>query len=441
MQTETVLIQEIRTKALYGKYDHKIRTSHSDNITLLYGVNGVGKTTVLNLLFHLMSPHLRRGHRTAIGQIPFDSFEVELNNGTTISASRSDNNLGNYSFAISSSDALVEQMQITFDEDDDIVDRDGNLGDELQEFISKIYESYPNDIFYIADDRSISSDRFEPTKSGRPQLQLAWPRIGGGTSHSYRNPDIDPNITDFASDLHRVLDQATTWIHNRSFGASLESSATANSIYIELARQLTRPEVESMDGKEAAERLRTQLAQVEARTAECAEYGLIQRFEATEFLQILGHAQEAAYPAIVAILKPHLESIEAQLDALRSLQLTIESFVARINSMLQGKRIAVSLPSGIQIYTDDGEYLAVDDLSSGEHQLLLLLASTLCAQNKAPLFIIDEPELSMNITWQRQLVDALSECTGRVGAQYIIATHSFEVLAEHMEKVEEVKPH
>ena len=57
-------------------------------MSLLYGDNGTGKTTILNLAFHLLSSDLRRGHKTRIASVPFRNFTVTLDDQTTVFASR-----------------------------------------------------------------------------------------------------------------------------------------------------------------------------------------------------------------------------------------------------------------------------------------------------------------------------------------------------------------
>jgi ABC-type glutathione transport system ATPase component len=74
-------------------------------------------------------------------------------------------------------------------------------------------------------------------------------------------------------------------------------------------------------------------------------------------------------------------------------------------------------------------------LSSGEGQLLFLLASTIVARERSSLFMIDEPELSLNVAWQRQLVKSLLELTRDSSVQFVLATHSIELLTRYSEFV------
>ena len=51
---------------------------------------------------------------------------------------------------------------------------------------------------------------------------------------------------------------------------------------------------------------------------------------------------------------------------------------------------------------------------------------------EATIFIIDEPEISLNVKWQRQLIHALLELTKGSQVQFILATHSMELLSQYM---------
>ena len=49
--------------------------------------------------------------------------------------------------------------------------------------------------------------------------------------------------------------------------------------------------------------------------------------------------------------------------------------------------------------------------------------------------MIDEPELSLNIKWQRKLLSELLFFIGDSKVQYLFATHSIELLTQHKENV------
>lgn len=70
------------------------------------------------------------------------------------------------------------------------------------------------------------------------------------------------------------------------------------------------------------------------------------------------------------------------------------------------------------------------ELSSGEKQLLIMLAHlSFHKQNqRSSIFIIDEPELSLHISWQELFVDAVLKASPET--QFIMATHAPAILAK-----------
>ena len=73
-----------------------------------------------------------------------------------------------------------------------------------------------------------------------------------------------------------------------------------------------------------------------------------------------------------------------------------------------------------------GKGLSLSALSSGEKQLLKILVATVNAG--ASVILVDEPELSMHVDWQRRLIPSMR--TLNPLAQLIVATHSPEIMAE-----------
>lgn len=61
-------------------------------------------------------------------------------------------------------------------------------------------------------------------------------------------------------------------------------------------------------------------------------------------------------------------------------------------------------------------------LSSGEKQLLIILLTVLCQDEKPSILLMDEPEISLDIAWQFELLSILR--TVNPNCQLIIVTHS-----------------
>ena len=86
-------IAKIEVKKLFGRYDYEIPIGKDANtetprVCLLYGDNGTGKTTILKLIFHLLSASNKRGHRTFVARTPFQRFDIVFSDSSRITATR-----------------------------------------------------------------------------------------------------------------------------------------------------------------------------------------------------------------------------------------------------------------------------------------------------------------------------------------------------------------
>jgi predicted ATPase len=70
----------------------------------------------------------------------------------------------------------------------------------------------------------------------------------------------------------------------------------------------------------------------------------------------------------------------------------------------------------------NGKKLSLFQLSSGEKQLLLILFTVLCQDEKPSILLLDEPEISLHTSWQYELIEIIR--TLNPNCQVIAVTHS-----------------
>ena len=88
-------------------------------------------------------------------------------------------------------------------------------------------------------------------------------------------------------------------------------------------------------------------------------------------------------------------------------------------------------------FTQIGETLIPYQLSSGEKQMLAILLTVLVEDNKPYVLFMDEPEVSLHVDWQQQLIDLILQLNPNV--QIILTTHSPAVIMNGwLDKVTEV---
>ncbi|GFM66958.1 AAA family ATPase [Pseudomonas lijiangensis] len=85
----------------------------------------------------------------------------------------------------------------------------------------------------------------------------------------------------------------------------------------------------------------------------------------------------------------------------------------------------------------DGSWSSVKVMSSGERQLLTMLYAV-TKMSSDSLVLIDEPELSLHIDWQEELLGKMMEQLG--ARQIIVCTHSPSIAADYDKYMIEVAP-
>jgi ABC-type glutathione transport system ATPase component len=80
------------------------------------------------------------------------------------------------------------------------------------------------------------------------------------------------------------------------------------------------------------------------------------------------------------------------------------------------------------------------ELSSGEKQLLIILLTVLLERGEEYILMLDEPEISMHISWQYKLIDMILQLNPNV--QIVLTTHSPMIFSDgwgdkaiHMEDI------
>lgn len=91
-------------------------------------------------------------------------------------------------------------------------------------------------------------------------------------------------------------------------------------------------------------------------------------------------------------------------------------------------------------FSQIGETLVPYQLSSGEKQILAIMLTVLVEDNNNYVLFMDEPEVSLHVEWQKQLIDLILELNPNV--QIILTTHSPAVIMngwiDHVTEVSDI---
>jgi predicted ATP-dependent endonuclease of OLD family len=123
------------------------------------------------------------------------------------------------------------------------------------------------------------------------------------------------------------------------------------------------------------------------------------------------------------------QQYQEQITLLRSPIKRLEDIVS--NFLKEGNKALKITPDGeIKVLLKNGKYANVYELSSGEKQIIIMIAHLIFEEDQRPsgIFIIDEPELSLHIAWQLIFVDSIIEASPKT--QFILATHSPSIISK-----------
>jgi len=108
-------------------------------------------------------------------------------------------------------------------------------------------------------------------------------------------------------------------------------------------------------------------------------------------------------------------------------------FIKIASDLLFKKNIAIDRSNQTRIVNDQGFTIPIESLSSGEKQILIFLSQTLLQQGMPHIFLADEPELSLHVEWQEDLVPSLLKLNPQ--AQVLFATHSPDIVGRYQDCV------
>ncbi|MBQ1017991.1 AAA family ATPase [Micromonospora sp. D93] len=131
-----------------------------------------------------------------------------------------------------------------------------------------------------------------------------------------------------------------------------------------------------------------------------------------------------------AVIDTYVQDARAKLDVLEPLRRRLALFSEFLNQHYHSKYIEFDPQKGFVIRVEGrDDPLPPSNLSSGEQQILVLAHHILFRATPGTLVLIDEPELSLHVLWQSVLVDDLSEMGRERNLSFLLATHSPALIA------------
>ncbi len=432
-------IKKIAVKKLFGHLNYSIPDTNgkdTSKLMILYGENGSGKTTILKLLFYLISSKDKSGYKTKLAKTKFAKLEVEFGNGLVIGAKRKANIfVGTFTYYLKQGTRTLKSVELKSTADLSINLEPGSKEDAKYQEILKLIKELNITIFYLSDDRKILNSTTSSDYEGgsHKNIYLSDSDIVYGSD--YEKVAIKKYFNEKRVAVEPAVERLLDWIRNKTISGSKTGEKNSQVIFADIFRGLNKI-IQSGIINKNKEQLLAEVTEIENEVEPFVSLGLIESFDSNTIKTSIKNVRDEEQLNYINILvSPFLESIKAKLKAFEQLQQTISLFLTTINQYYLNKRVHFNLNEGFTLLHDSNEKLEFGWLSSGEQQLLLLLINTITSAEKATMFIIDEPEISLNVKWQRKLINTLLEFSSNKNVQFIIATHSIELLSGNVNSV------
>jgi predicted ATP-binding protein involved in virulence len=136
------------------------------------------------------------------------------------------------------------------------------------------------------------------------------------------------------------------------------------------------------------------------------------------------------------VLLVYLSDTEKKVGVFDELIQHLELFTNILNQRrFTFKTIQINKEKGFHFVTNKGKELSLTDLSSGEQHEVVLLYELIFKTTPNTVVLIDEPEISLHVTWQKEFLRDLLAIIQLQQLQVIVATHSPSIIHDRWDLV------
>lgn len=452
-------ISKISVNNLYGEYNHQISLPSNEPFAIVYGPNGVGKTKVLEL-----AQAISQSEYNIILRTEFSSATLEFTDGSFLLVKKTNKK---------NAETIFDDLPLFSTENDD-----SGQGEEQSITFEFYHDNESKPLVYTPDIDSRIINFIENN--------LGWVSIG----NDYWMDPEDGEIRDTAYLARRYGSSRIVGKRRKDNINPLKDIIDDISIRLIETQRLRNDQVNSLTSPFAPSSRRLQ-RQVKSRIIELSEQmrelinkaqtensNTSQKLDRTFASRVLDYVSESSEEEIRDefrtkeefrnkltniisdgdVIKPinlpendlkewqrnfldlYLKDTSEKLKPFEKLLEKIELLQKTVNSRLNNKTLQADSKKGFKVIKRSKNNLAekndveipLDSLSSGEQHEIILIFDLLFNTPENCLVLIDEPEISLHVSWQRMFIPDVSEISQNANFKFIVATHSPQIMGEYI---------
>lgn len=406
------MLKAVEVKGLFELFDYKIELKR-EGITIITGPNGYGKTTILKMM-HAISTHdylflidllfekiilYLNDKQLCIEKISDESIEIRVEGRSAIQISKD--------FIFEQINSLIKMPWRQMDERRWIDHRTGIVHD----IESTINILEPELLGKLRVKLSGMAPFFPEVYLIREQRLLRKvPHRGKRTRHYIDDDSIEvfsETIEEYSKELLELIKDTLALYSQKA--QKLDSSFPRR--LFEEKREISKDDFDIRFDK------------VKDKLKVLSKYDLS---------VIMDDNHPTYKEANAKALLVYLDDTEKKLEVFTDLLERLETFTNILNkNRFIFKKLKVSKDNGFEFFAETGRRLNPTNLSSGEQQEVILLYELLFNVSPNTLVLIDEPEISLHVAWQKEFLRDLLQIIKIKGIKVIIATHSPQIINDH----------
>ncbi len=438
-------IKHLEAIGIHGRFD--IKLDFKDGINIIHGSNGTGKTTLLHILANAVNEDFRR-----FGYLKFKELFIMLDDNTEIRIEQeqySGSNLETLTtIFINNQKAdsyhfkeLLEEENKEENSRDFIAGRYNLLSSKKKQDIDLKATYFPAfrtmiEAWATLDENQIrhfarrSPNFIKVLRTSAKSTELARILFGKFVPRlKYPSPvEIEEHINSELTEAQLKIANLDRNLLSEAF-IKFSKAISQSSVSDENTKD---PEEVITEITELSKKLQNSPFQLNRNNSDNVYEKLIEQLKSFE--------SDPQYKTIASrVLLVYKDSLQKRLDAQTKAYSSIETYLESVNEFLERKQLKIGSTSsprtkarlGVKIGNEEAIH-SLQILSSGERQVVgLIYAASHMTDGRVVL--IDEPEISLHIDWQRKLLPEMVKQLGE--KQLIICTHSSVIASKYRDRM------
>jgi len=443
----TTLVKSVKIEGLFEMFDYDIKYPTSENVLIITGPNGFGKTQVLNIIFNLFNRKFYFFNKLIFTKITvFLSKNISIVIDKTEKAKAEQLEFLVEDVAIEGQITDKRELKFIFFENGieietfNSIEISNNLINMIDRYLP-IHQIAPdkwidrrNDQIFELDELLVNYADQISVDFSKTLLRITPKRaneiLDSINVHLIREQRLFKKVINSDRIYRGERDQTIMMETIQTYANELKeliTDRTQQSFIISQNLDSTYPNrLISEKSTVSKDEYDTRFAKLTKKLEKLTRNGL---YESEQ--KVLTYSPDDSKALLV-----YLNDLEQKLSVFDELLEKLELFTNILNERrFTYKSIAIDREKGFYFKTNKEKKLDLNELSSGEQHEVVLLYELIFKTRAGILVLIDEPEISLHISWQKEFLDDLLRIIKIQNFQVLIATHSPSIINDRWDLV------